>query len=91
MYMDAKTSERVRVGVGKQGRVVIPASLRRRLGIAEGDELLARAEGKQLVLEKREAVLERIRHRFAEVPEGTSLSDEVIADRREEARREGEA
>jgi AbrB family looped-hinge helix DNA binding protein len=68
--------------------VVIPATLRKALGIGVGDALVVRLEGNRLVLEKREAILERLRARFAQIPSDISLTDELIADRREEAKRE---
>jgi AbrB family looped-hinge helix DNA binding protein len=80
--------EATQVTVGPQGRLVVPAPLRRRLGIEAGDVLVARAEDDRLVFERRQAVLARLRKRFAVVPAGVSLADELIAERREEARRE---
>jgi AbrB family looped-hinge helix DNA binding protein len=74
--------------VGPQGRLVVPAPLRRRLGIEAGDVLVARADDDRLVLERRDAILARIRARLAVVPTDVSLADELIAERREEARRE---
>jgi AbrB family looped-hinge helix DNA binding protein len=74
--------------VGPQGRLVIPSEIRHQLGIGPGDVLVAAVEGDRLVLEKREAVLHRLRRRFAHIPEGVSLADELIADRRIESRRE---
>lgn len=79
-----------RVRVGPQGRIVVPAALRRRLGIEAGDVLVARAEDDRLVLERREAVLARIRQRFAHIPPEVSLVDELIAERRREAAREND-
>lgn len=76
------------VRVGPQGRIVVPAPLRRRLGIQAGDVLLARAEDQQLVLERREAVLARVRALFAHVPSDVDLADELISERRAEAARE---
>ena len=78
----------IEVTVGPQGRLVVPAPLRRRLGIEVGDVLVARAEEDRLVLERRQAILRRIRSRFAQVPGEVSLVDELIAERREEAKRE---
>jgi hypothetical protein len=40
-------------------------------------------------LEKREAVLDRVKRRFSHIPSGVSLAEELIAERRTEARREG--
>ena len=80
--------ETISVTVGKQGRLVLPADLRRRLGIEPGDVLMASAEDDRLVLESRKAVLARIRKRFAHLPTDVSLVDELIAERRAEAARD---
>jgi AbrB family looped-hinge helix DNA binding protein len=83
--------DQARVNVGPQGRVVIPARLRRILAIDQGDTLVARVEDGRIVLEKREQVLARLRRRFEKVPREVSLANELISERREEARREQEA
>ena len=77
------------VVVGRQGRVVVPAAIRHELGIGEGSELMARVEGVGIVLEPRSAAVGRLQTLVgAAVPERVSLVDELIADRRAEARRE---
>lgn len=82
-------SESAEVRIGPQGRIVIPASLRRALGIKPGQVMVGRVEDGRLVLERREAILSRLQARFGHaVPRNVSLADELIADRREEARRE---
>jgi AbrB family looped-hinge helix DNA binding protein len=78
----------IEVTVGPQGRLVVPAPLRRRLGIEAGDVLVARAQDDRLVLERREAILARLRGRLAAVPADVSMVDELIAERGEEAQRE---
>jgi AbrB family looped-hinge helix DNA binding protein len=75
------------VRVGPQGRLVIPAELRAALGIEPGDTLVARAEDGQLVLERRAQVLGRLRAELRGRRAGSAV-DELIAERREEARRE---
>ena len=85
-----RISHPAKVTVGPQGRLVIPAELRREMSISSGDVLLVAVEGQRLVLEKREAVLERVKRRFSHIPSGVSLSGELIAERRTEAQREGE-
>lgn len=77
-----------KVPVGPQGRLVIPSEIRRQLEIGPGDVLIAFVEDGRLVLEKRDAVLQRLRRRFAHIPAGVSLADELIAERRNESRRE---
>ncbi len=81
-----ETNERLKVRVGPQGRIVIPAALREELGVGPGQELVARVEDGRLVLERREDVVRRLKGRFAHVPAGRVLSEELIAERREEAR-----
>ncbi len=71
------------VSVGPKGRVVIPAEIRRELGIGEGSQLVAMIEGQAVVLVPRAAVKTRLRSIFADV--GTSLRDELMADRRRAA------
>lgn len=80
--------EKTSITIGPQGRMVIPSEIRRELGLSPGDTLLAVVEDQRLVLEKREAVLHRLRQRFAVVPAEVSLSEELIAERRAESRRE---
>ena len=67
---------------------MIPAEVRRELGIAEGAVLAVTTDEGRVILEPREEVLARLRGRFRGVADGVSLADELIADRREEARRE---
>jgi hypothetical protein len=49
------------------------------------------AEDDRLVLERRQAILGRIRRRFATVPGDISLADDLIAQRRDESVRERRA
>ena len=75
------------VRLGAQGRLVVPASIRKALGFRPGETLVARIEDGHLVIEKPEAVERRL-HAWFRKFEGRSLADELIAERREEARRE---
>ena len=74
------------VEVGPKGRVVIPAAIRRELGIAQGSELVALVEGGGVLLLPRAEVKRRLRSMFASV-EG-SLAQELITERRREAESE---
>ncbi len=79
----------IRVQIGPKGRVVLPAPIRRQLGLAEGTELMARIEGDGIVLEPRSVAVSRLQALVrAAVPEGVGLVDELLADRKAEARRE---
>lgn len=83
--MKLKTSMRV----NENGRVVIPASFRKRLGIRIGDEVVLRIEGDELRISTLKRNIERAQRLVRKhVKSGTSLVDELIAERREAARRE---
>jgi AbrB family looped-hinge helix DNA binding protein len=74
------------VSLGKNGRLVIPVSYRKKMGITEGDRLVLRLEDGTLKI-----MTPRLAVRFAQslvrryVPDGRSLADELIAERRKES------
>jgi AbrB family looped-hinge helix DNA binding protein len=72
--------------LGPHGRVVIPAALRRALNVEPGDTLVAWLDGDRLTLRPRGAVEEELWDMIR--AHGGGLADELIADRRAEARRE---
>ncbi len=80
--MTAKERE---VRVGAQGRVVLPAALRKTMGLKPGDRLIARFDGECLILEPSSKIRRRLQSRFSQVAEQTSLVDELIAERRRES------
>ncbi|MEN8131616.1 MAG: AbrB/MazE/SpoVT family DNA-binding domain-containing protein [Pseudomonadota bacterium] len=84
----AKNKRHNEVQVGAQGRVVIPAGLRKALNLKPGDRLIARQEGERLVLERRETIEKRLQDRFRHMPRQVSLVDELIAEHRAEAAKE---
>jgi len=87
-YIDRMARTKSVVRVGPQGRVVIPAAVRRDLGIAPGDELSLSVSEDRLVLEPRAAAAARARGMLRHLATGVSPVDELIAARREEAHRE---
>lgn len=77
--------------MGQDGRVLIPAALREAAGIERGARLFLRVEGEQIIVESFPATIRRIQRLLAPaIIPGVSIVDELIADRREEARREDE-
>jgi AbrB family looped-hinge helix DNA binding protein len=71
------------VEVGPKGRVVIPAPIRRLLGIEQGTRLTVLVDGEAVVLVPRDAVERRLRAIFSGVP--ASMARELIQERRAEA------
>ncbi|MBA3515229.1 MAG: AbrB/MazE/SpoVT family DNA-binding domain-containing protein [Pyrinomonadaceae bacterium] len=71
------------------GRLVIPASHRRALGLKTGDEVLLRVvDGELRILSQSEAVKRAQAMVKRHVKRGRSLVDELLRERRAEARRE---
>jgi AbrB family looped-hinge helix DNA binding protein len=78
-----------RLRVNENGRVVIPASFRKALGINVGDEIVLRIEDDELRITTPKRRIERAQRLVRQhVKPATSLVDELIAERREAARNE---
>ena len=79
----------ITVKIEKNGKILLPVIVRRLLNLREGDsDLLLRVDEakKTITVETREQALARIRARLTRyIPEGTMLSEELLADRRAEA------
>lgn len=72
------------VEVGPKGRVVIPARIRKELGIHEGSRLAVLVDEGAVVLVPKELVRSRLRAMFAGVK--TSMASELLAERAAEAK-----
>lgn len=70
--------------------MVVPASIRKALGLEPGVRLTFRLDGEDIVLTTREAAMRRAKKMFRDARglKGRSLVDELIAERRAEAARE---
>jgi AbrB family looped-hinge helix DNA binding protein len=85
MTVNMETRQRV----NENGRVVIPASFRKALGINIGDEVVLRMEDDELRITTLKRRIERAQRLVRKHGKrGTSLVDELIAERREAARNE---
>ncbi|WP_181699776.1 AbrB/MazE/SpoVT family DNA-binding domain-containing protein [Chthonobacter albigriseus] len=81
------TSQAVKIING--GKIVIPASFRRALGLAAGDTVVVELAGEELRLRSQAQALSEARAILRRhVPEEQSLTDELIRDRRDSARGE---
>ena len=78
-----------RLRINENGRVVIPASFRKALGVKPGDEVILSIEEDELRITTMKRRIERAQRRARQyVKPGVSLVDELIAERREAAKRE---
>jgi AbrB family looped-hinge helix DNA binding protein len=73
------------------GKIVIPAKLRRALGVKEGDTLVVEEQDGALVIRTRWDALRRLQEEMRKlVPADVDMVEELIADRRREAAMEEE-
>ena len=76
----------VRTKVTQGGRIVIPAEMRRRLGIEIGDDVNVAVDNGSLRIRTQKESIKRAQALVRKfVTEGVSLVDELIAERRREA------
>jgi AbrB family looped-hinge helix DNA binding protein len=81
--------QQARVRVSENGRVVIPASFRKALGIEAGDEVVLELKHDELRIMTQQQRIQRARERARKyLPKGVSLSKELLAERREAAKHE---
>ncbi|HEX4485328.1 MAG TPA: AbrB/MazE/SpoVT family DNA-binding domain-containing protein [Terriglobales bacterium] len=77
-----------RLRISENGRVVIPASFRKALGVKAGDELVLLVEDDELRITTLKRRLQRAQRLVRQhVKPSASLVDELIAERREASRR----
>lgn len=77
------------IRISEDGRVVIPAEMRRRLGLVPGEPMTLTVEGQEIRLITRRARIKAAQASVARyIPKGVDLVAELIAERRAEARRE---
>jgi bifunctional DNA-binding transcriptional regulator/antitoxin component of YhaV-PrlF toxin-antitoxin module len=85
---DSDQPERV---VLEGGKVDLPQAVAEHLGVGEGDVLIFAAESDGTVsLLSLARIIDQSKGCFKDLAPGRSLSEELIAERREEARREAE-
>jgi AbrB family looped-hinge helix DNA binding protein len=79
----------IRTQIGKSGRIILPARLRKALGIHPGDDILIRLENDSIrLIPLRQAVALAQKKVRLYVPEGVSLVDALIQERQAEVARE---
>jgi AbrB family looped-hinge helix DNA binding protein len=88
--MARKAGARYKGKVDSAGRILIPAPLREKLGVQPGATVsITEGRAGRIVLESRMAAVREAQDYFCSLAPPTEVwSDELIAERREEARRE---
>lgn len=79
----------VKTKIGEGGRIVIPVHIRNAIGAEIGDKVTLSVKNNSLQIMTQKEALRRLQALVRKhVPNGVSLVDELIRDRREEAARE---
>ncbi len=73
------------IRVGSKGRIVLPLAAREALGVGEDDELIAIVKANEVVLVTKEEAIRRLRAPFRTK---RGVVDELLAERKAQARRE---
>ncbi|WP_394890946.1 AbrB/MazE/SpoVT family DNA-binding domain-containing protein [Mesorhizobium sp. AaZ16] len=81
----------VRAIVGEGGRLVIPAEMRKAMGVKPGDTLVLKVQDGELTAISQLVSIRKVQERLASYKKpGESVVDGFLADRREEQRRSDE-
>jgi AbrB family looped-hinge helix DNA binding protein len=81
--------EEIRTRLSQNGRIVIPATFREAMGIEVGDEVVLRLQDDELRITTKQRRIQRAQERAQRyLKRGTSLVNELIAERREAAKHE---
>lgn len=75
----------IELSVGKQGRIVIPAYLRKQLAIKAGSQLLAWVEDGRLVMETKAQLWDLVHKACSKIPKDIDMTQELINERRKAA------
>jgi AbrB family looped-hinge helix DNA binding protein len=82
-------NEVYRAKLNEEGRLVIPAACRKRLGLEAGQEVLLQVSSQGLLVYTQDMAVKRLQDWVAShIPADTSLTDKLISDRRAEAAKE---
>jgi AbrB family looped-hinge helix DNA binding protein len=70
------------------GRLLIPASLRQKLNLVPGTEMIIEENDGILHIHTRQAAIRKVQQYFAQFDNGRSMSEELLRERKKEAVRE---
>jgi AbrB family looped-hinge helix DNA binding protein len=88
---DGSITQSVKSRLNGNGRIIIPAPIRQEMGLKAGDAVVMTFEAGVLRIESHMTRVHRIQEEFKQFSKpGILASDELVAERREETRRETE-
>jgi AbrB family looped-hinge helix DNA binding protein len=77
-----------KVRVNEQGRLVIPAEIRAAAGIKPGSDVVLEVRGEEVRMWSLATAAVRVQKKYRRLARGRNVVDELLAERREEVRRE---
>ncbi|MDE2739694.1 MAG: AbrB/MazE/SpoVT family DNA-binding domain-containing protein [Paracoccaceae bacterium] len=77
-----------RIKIGTNGRLIVPAKLRKEIGLSDGMTVVIETVEGELRVRKMKDVIRNAQERLKKYFGETSLSEELISERREEAKNE---
>jgi AbrB family looped-hinge helix DNA binding protein len=77
-----------KVRVNEQGRLVIPAEIRAASGIKPGSDVVLEVREGEVRMWSLATAAARVQKKYRRLARGRNVVDELLAERREEARRE---
>jgi AbrB family looped-hinge helix DNA binding protein len=84
-------SKYAKARLNSNGRIVIPAEIRHRLGLEPGDTVLLSVEDDVLKVESHRNRIRKVQESMRQfIPPSRSLAKELVADRRDDAQQEME-
>ena len=78
----------VRARVNRQGRLVIPAEVRMASGIKPGSDVVLEVCDGEVRIRSAAAAVARVQEKYKRLAGGRNIVDELLGERREEAKRE---
>jgi antitoxin PrlF len=76
------------ITLGQQGRLVLPAEIRAKLGLSPGDRVHLHLDGHRLVIERPQDAVAELRRLGSGLSSSRSLVEELLAERRAAAESE---
>ena len=78
----------VKARVNQQGRLVIPAEIRAASGIKPGSDVVLEVHDGEVRIRSAAAAVARVQEKYQRLAGGRNIVDELLRERREEAKRE---
>ena len=87
LYYQAN-SNIIRTKLGKGGRIIIPSRFRKNLNLSEGDDIVLQMQNNNICISTAQSALKRLQDKVKELDSNISLVNQLITERRLDAKNE---